>query len=56
MTGIKYKLAHKRAGWENWNISERAQKRRLIRLLEELTAQLKDQVDADSQIKTATAA
>jgi hypothetical protein len=56
MTGIKYKLAHKRAGQENWNISERAQKRRLIQILEELVAQLKDQMDADVQIKTATAA
>lgn len=41
MTGIKYKLAHKRADQENWNVSEHAQKKRLIQLLERLTVQLK---------------
>jgi hypothetical protein len=44
MTGIKYKLAHKRAERENWNISEFAQKRRLVQLLEKFTAQLKDEI------------
>ena len=46
MTGIKYKVAHKRAGQENWNIAERAQKRRLIKILEKLAAQLRDEMDA----------
>jgi hypothetical protein len=48
MTGIKYKLAHKRAGNENWNITERAQKRRLVQLLERLAAQLRDELNAAS--------
>jgi hypothetical protein len=46
MTGIKYKLAHRRAGNENWSTSERAQKRRLIQILEGLAAQLRDEMDA----------
>jgi hypothetical protein len=46
MMGTKYKLAHKRAGQENWNISERAQKRRLIQTLEKLVVQLKDELNA----------
>jgi hypothetical protein len=48
MTGIKYKLAHKRAGNENWNITERAQKRRLVQLLERLAVQLRDELNAGS--------
>ena len=48
MTGIKYKVAHKRAQQENWNISERAQKMRLIRTLEKLVVQLKDEMNVSS--------
>jgi hypothetical protein len=44
ITGIKYKLAHKRAERENWNTSEFEQKKRLIQLLEKFTAQLKDSI------------
>ena len=36
MTGLKYKLAHKRAGGESWSASDRAQRRRLIRILQEM--------------------
>jgi hypothetical protein len=41
MTGIKYKLAHKRTEQENWNITEHTQKKLLIRILEGLAIQLK---------------
>jgi hypothetical protein len=41
MTGLKYKLAHKRAEKEKWNLSDNAQRKRLIQILEELTDQLK---------------
>jgi hypothetical protein len=41
MTGLKYKLAHKRAEKEKWNASDNAQRKRLIQILEELTGQLK---------------
>ena len=41
MTGLKYKLAHKRAEKEKWNVSDNAQSKRLIQILEELTGQLK---------------
>jgi hypothetical protein len=36
MTGLKYKLAHKRAEKENWNITDNAQRNRLIEILQEL--------------------
>jgi hypothetical protein len=44
MAGIKYKLAHRRAEREDWNITETAQKRKLVQLLEKLTVQLKDEI------------
>ena len=36
MTGIKYKLAHKRAGGETWSASDRAQRKLLIRILQQM--------------------
>lgn len=40
LTGLKYKLAHKRADKDKWNTSARTQKKRLIKLLQEFIAQL----------------
>jgi hypothetical protein len=41
MTGLKYKLAHKRVGVNRWSSTENAQKEQLIKILEEYVAQLK---------------
>jgi hypothetical protein len=41
MTGLKYKLAHKRAEKEKWNTTDNAQRKRLIQVLQELISQLK---------------
>jgi hypothetical protein len=46
MTGMKYKLAHKRAGAEKWSATDKAQRRQLIRILEEMIADLKEGLDA----------
>jgi len=40
MAGIKYKLAHKRADKNAWSATDRAQRKRLIALLEETIAEL----------------
>jgi hypothetical protein len=40
LTGLKYKLAHKRAGKETWSASEQAQRRHLIKILQEMIADL----------------
>ena len=40
MSGLKYKLAHKRAGSESWSASDRAQRRRLIQILREMIEDL----------------
>lgn len=41
MMGLKYKLAHKRAEKNNWSLSENAQRKRLIEILEELIKNIK---------------
>ena len=40
MTGLKYKLAHKRADKEKWSTTAKTQKKRLVKLLQELITQL----------------
>ena len=40
MTGLKYKLAHKRADSDKWSASDKAQRRRLVKLLLDMIAQL----------------
>jgi len=41
MTGLKYKLAHKRSEKEKWNATDNTQRKRLIQILQELIDQLK---------------
>jgi hypothetical protein len=41
MTGLKYKLAHKRSESEKWNTTDNSQTSRVIQVLEELIGQLK---------------
>ncbi|MGH9982330.1 MAG: hypothetical protein ACRD8W_00040 [Nitrososphaeraceae archaeon] len=41
MVGLKYKLAHKRADKEKWNVTDNMQRKKLIQVLQELTVQLK---------------
>ena len=36
MTGLKYKLAHKRFDKEKWNVSDATQRKKLIKLLNEI--------------------
>src|ERR1700750_1296206 len=40
MTGLKYKLAHKRADKDKWSATTKTQRKRLIKLMQELIAQL----------------
>lgn len=40
MTGIKYKVAHKRAGKEKWSATAATQRKRVVKLLKEMIAQL----------------
>lgn len=40
LTGLKFKLAHRRADKDKWNISDKAQRKRLIKLLKDVIVQL----------------
>src|SRR5678809_1570730 len=40
LTGLKFKLAHKRADKDKWSTSSKTQKKRLVKLLQQLIAQL----------------
>jgi len=52
LTGIKYKLAFKRAGKEKWNATPRTESNRLIKLLQDYISQLeKDPVPLDFEYK-----
>jgi hypothetical protein len=56
LTGLKYKLAHKRFDKEKWNVSDAAQRKRLIKLLKEITTGLeKERVDSKEEIVKQTA-
>src|SRR5215475_1209412 len=46
MTGLKYKLAHKRAGRDTWSTSEKAQRRHLVKILQEMI----DDLSSDPQV------
>src|SRR5215204_1434849 len=55
LTGLKYKLAHKRFDKEKWNISDAAQRKRLIKLLKEITDGLEKRwVDSREEIPSGT--
>ncbi|WP_205510817.1 hypothetical protein [Longitalea arenae] len=40
LTGLKYKLAHRRAEKDKWNVSEKTQRKRLIKMLKDMIVQL----------------
>ena len=50
MIGLKYKLAHKRAESQNWSSSDKAQRKRLIEILEDLIEQVKMEMISTSKI------
>lgn len=48
LTGLKFKLAHKRAGRESWSASERAQRRHSILILKGLLGELERQSEGEA--------
>lgn len=53
MAGLKFKLAHKRADNGKWSASHRAQRRRLIKLLQEMIDSLVQQETDEAKKKAA---
>ena len=57
LTGLKYKLAHKRAGKDTWSASEQAQRRHLIKILQETIDDLSaDMPAAEAPVRGVAAA
>jgi hypothetical protein len=55
MTGLKYKLAHKRFDKEKWSATSKTQRRRLIKLLQDMILQLeKEPVPIEIEYKDKT--
>jgi hypothetical protein len=48
MTGAKFKVAHKRAGKDSWSSSERAQRKRLIKFLQEMIDELQQEPEEEA--------
>jgi hypothetical protein len=51
MTGLKFKVAHKRADSEKWNSSEKTRRKRLIQFLEARIEELKKDPEAEGEGK-----
>lgn len=49
LTGLKYKLAHKRAGKDTWSASDQAQRRQLIKILQEMIDDLSAEKPAEQE-------
>jgi len=47
LAGLKFKIAHKRAGDNKWSASPKAQRRRLIKFLQQVIEDLENQEDAE---------
>jgi hypothetical protein len=50
LTGLKFKIAHKRAGSEKWNATPRTQRKRMIMFLRSVLADLEKQSDRDGAV------
>lgn len=53
MSGLKFKIAHKRADTEKWSAGERAQRTRLIKFLQELIQELERQEVEETPLRKA---
>jgi hypothetical protein len=48
MNGQKFKIAHRRADKEKWNISELTQKKHLVKVLEDMILRIKNEIETQS--------
>jgi hypothetical protein len=55
LTGLKFKIAHKRAGSENWSATPRTQRKRMIMFLRSVIADLEKQSDREGAVIAARA-
>lgn len=50
MTGVKFKLAHKRAGRETWNVSNSAQRKQLVKILKDFIEELEEKPEMTNPV------
>ncbi len=50
LTGLKFKIAHKRAGSEKWSATPKTQRKRMIMFLQSVIADLAKQNDSDAAV------
>jgi hypothetical protein len=55
LTGLKFKIAHKRAGSEKWSATPRTQRKRMITFLRSVLADLEKQNDGEGAVIGASA-
>ncbi len=55
MTGSKYKIAHKRANKEKWSATDKTQRRYMIKILQEVIDELKEEPEPEAETKPETA-
>ncbi len=48
MSGFKFKLAHKRADKDKWSAGDKAQRRRLIKIFQQMIQQLEQELDENN--------
>src|SRR3954469_12339479 len=53
LTGLKFKIAHKRAGSEKWSATSKTQRKRMIRFLHSVIADLEQQNDSEADVISA---
>jgi hypothetical protein len=54
MTGVKFKVAHKRADKNTWSATEQTQKKNILKLLREMVAELEKEVGPLKKVKSPT--
>ena len=50
LTGLKFKIAHKRAGSEKWSATPKTQRKRMIMFLQNVIADLEKQADSEGDV------
>lgn len=52
LTGLKFKIAHKRAGSEKWSATPKTQRKRMIMFLQNVIADLEKHVDSNGDLRS----
>src|SRR5687768_5013152 len=50
LAGLKFKIAHKRAGSEKWSATEKTQRKRMIKFLQEVIEDLEQQQEGPAEV------